>query len=65
METNLKFKLTELTHDLIAPITSIRGLVNLTHYANTKEDAQDICRGLEKCAKRIDKRISEAMANIS
>lgn len=65
METNLKFKLTELTHDLIAPITSIRGLVNLTQYVKSKEDAQDICIRLQQCSQRIDKRMTEALSNIS
>ena len=65
MKTSPKLELTQLAFDIMAPIKSMQGLVNLTPYVNSKEDAQNICKRLEKCSKRIDKRIAEAINNIS
>ena len=58
METSKKSELTQLALDIIAPIKSIKGLINLTKYVNSKEDEQEIYKRLEKCSKSIAIKIS-------
>lgn len=58
-------ELYQLSHDLIGPLRSMEGLINLSKYPNNKEEAKDICIQLQECSKKMDKRIAEALINIS
>ena len=64
MKTSQPFELSQLAHDLIGPVKSIEGLVNIAHYQNSKEEAEEICIWLQESSKKIDKRIAEALTNI-
>ena len=60
-----KFEFNQLVIDMIAPIKSIQGLVNLTQNVKSKKEAQEICMRLQQCSKSLDKRINEAVINVS